>query len=157
MYVAWYGWLDKVIPGTTTSKIVKKIVVDQLIAGTTATCLFFIGKEAQATCLLVLSLLTASPLSSFGMFHVVMSILEKKDDIFAECKEKAPVAYLVSGTVTPPHPAITHDYWITVNDGIYAVPLLPTRLAIETASQSYSPFTCLLVRTRCVDSGQNLV
>ncbi|XP_030745838.1 mpv17-like protein isoform X2 [Sitophilus oryzae] len=56
----WYKFLDKKLPGTAVKTIVKKMLVDQFI---------FTPQ------LLV-------------VFYISMSILERKDDLLAECKEK---------------------------------------------------------------------
>ncbi|XP_077980473.1 mpv17-like protein [Glandiceps talaboti] len=56
----FYRVLDTVLPGIAKKTIIKKLVLDQSIAG---------------------------PISVSG-FYVVMSILERKSDIFAEAKDK---------------------------------------------------------------------
>ena len=45
LYVTWYNALEKFIPGTATKTVIKKILVDQFVAGALGTCLFFVGKS----------------------------------------------------------------------------------------------------------------
>ncbi|XP_067930145.1 mpv17-like protein [Watersipora subatra] len=72
-YVAWYGLLARRLPGTGNGVVLKKMVLDQLFAGSLGTCAFFI----------------------------VLSILEKKENVFEELKEKGPTAYLCNTLYFP--------------------------------------------------------
>ena len=40
----WYTFLDKVLPGATSSTVVKKILMDQIIASPYFAFSFFVGK-----------------------------------------------------------------------------------------------------------------
>jgi len=43
LYILWYNFLDKKVPGTTGRSLIKKIALDQIAAGMFGTCIFFIG------------------------------------------------------------------------------------------------------------------
>ncbi|KAF6035222.1 MPV17L [Bugula neritina] len=73
LYILWYNFLDKKVPGTTGRSLIKKIALDQIAAGMFGTCIFFIA----------------------------MSILEKKENILTECIEKAPTAYVCNTVYWP--------------------------------------------------------
>ncbi|XP_069688107.1 mpv17-like protein isoform X1 [Periplaneta americana] len=56
----WYRWLDSRYVGTATKTIVKKLLLDQFVLTPPLLCAFF----------------------------VIMSAMERKDDIFEECRKK---------------------------------------------------------------------
>lgn len=41
----WYIWLDKVYPGKALNTLVKKVVVDQLVASPTLAMWYFLGEK----------------------------------------------------------------------------------------------------------------
>ncbi|XP_069688110.1 mpv17-like protein isoform X2 [Periplaneta americana] len=60
VYYVWYRWLDSRYVGTATKTIVKKLLLDQFVLTPPLLCAFF----------------------------VIMSAMERKDDIFEECRKK---------------------------------------------------------------------
>ena len=46
----WYTFLDKVLPGATSSTVVKKIFLDQIVASPYFAFSFFIGKAVTKCC-----------------------------------------------------------------------------------------------------------
>ncbi|XP_063215854.1 mpv17-like protein [Bacillus rossius redtenbacheri] len=74
MLYTWYKWLDKRFVGTAARTVVKKLVLDQLI---------FTPPVIIA-------------------FYISMSILERKDDIFEECKTKLLPTFKTSCLFWPP-------------------------------------------------------
>lgn len=45
VFYQWYKYLDKIVVGKGAAVIVKKVVLDQLVASTFSICIFYIGKQ----------------------------------------------------------------------------------------------------------------
>jgi hypothetical protein len=73
VFYGWYKLLDKHMAGTSMRLIVKKVIVDQAIAGSL----------------------------SVVLFYVAMSVLEQKQDLFLELREKGVKTYLTGCAYWP--------------------------------------------------------
>ena len=47
IFYGWYKILDSYLTGNTLKIIVKKVIIDQAVAGTSGVCLFYLGKCLQ--------------------------------------------------------------------------------------------------------------
>ncbi|XP_071515938.1 mpv17-like protein isoform X2 [Panulirus ornatus] len=85
IYHRWYSWLDSRFMGTSLAVVTKKSLIDQFVMEPPLLASFYIG----------------------------MSILEGKEDIFAECKKKYIPTFL-SGCIFW-LPAMALNFWLMPN------------------------------------------
>lgn len=76
-----YKWLDKTLPGTSKTIIIKKLGLDQFGLTPVLLVIFFTGMFCY-------HLRYYLKLNCFSDYFVGMSIMERKTDVLEECREK---------------------------------------------------------------------
>ncbi|XP_022693962.1 mpv17-like protein [Varroa jacobsoni] len=104
----WFRWLDSRFVGTTFPVVIRKAATDQLISSTSCTVVFYIS----------------------------MSVMEKKEDIFAELRQKFWPTYKVSCCFWPPIQCLN----------FFLVPPHFRVVTVAVASFVWCNFLCILKR-----------
>ncbi|XP_077865948.1 mpv17-like protein [Saccoglossus kowalevskii] len=108
----WYKFLDAILPGAAVKTVVTKVFLEKF---------------------------TATPTILYS-FYVVMSILERKDDIFTEANQKIIPTYLASWGFWAPAQAIN----------FYLVPPVYRVVYVGTVAFIWANFLCFMKRQAIV-------
>ncbi|XP_013421365.1 mpv17-like protein [Lingula anatina] len=90
-YTAWYPFLERVFPGRSARAVLKKIACDQGIAGGILLMVFYVG----------------------------LSVLERKENVFEEAKQKWPKTFLTGCVFWPTVQSVNFFYVPTYLRTVY--------------------------------------